>query len=335
MRARGKRSRRAAAVEWRRASPQNRNRRTSGSSSWAKLLSARHRSANEGVDVHTSTPEERRSANRARRYLRLLARDGVQAAARGQRAHHLVFGQVEGVRRLVEEHPATLRYHGKRAHPRHEAGHVAGAHLDALRPAGGAGREDEVLRLLARHPAAPFGSAHRAGSRRDRAHIHDATGGHARTRSASGSGTVAAKSGAPSWDTMSMRRAAGISVSTGTNACPLFKAAQETGHHERCLVPQTTTGSRSISFARPAPRRWRPTASTTPRTPSSSRRPRGRQAPADATAPPPQPIAGIRSPLPSTTAPSLSSWLQPGCVPQAGGSKIGPDYGSAVTATDS
>ena len=35
------------------------------------------------------------------------------------------------------------------------------------------------------------------------------------------------------------------------------------------------------------------------------------------------------------TAPSLSSWLQPGCVPQAGGSKIGPDYGSAVTATDS
>ena len=30
-------------------------------------MSARHRSANDGVDVHTSTPDERRSANRARR----------------------------------------------------------------------------------------------------------------------------------------------------------------------------------------------------------------------------------------------------------------------------
>ena len=155
-----------------------------------------------------------------------------------------------------------------------------------------------------------------------------------RPRSASGSGTVAAKSGAPSWDTMSMRRAAGISVSTGTNACPLFKQPRKPATMSGALCPRPRP-ARGRPFARPAPRRWRPTASTTPRTPSSSRRPRGRQAPADATAPPPQPIAGIRSPLPSTTAPSLSSWLQPGCVPQAGGSKIGPDYGSAVTATDS
>ena len=64
-------------------------------------------------------------------------------------------------------------------------------------------------------------------------------------RSASGTGTVAASSGAPSWDTMSMRRATGISVSTGTNACPLFRQPRKPATMSGALCPSTTTGSRS------------------------------------------------------------------------------------------
>ena len=64
-------------------------------------------------------------------------------------------------------------------------------------------------------------------------------------RSASGTGTVAASSGAPSWDTMSMRRAAGISVSTGTNACPLFRQPRKPATMSGALCPSTTTGVRS------------------------------------------------------------------------------------------
>ena len=86
----------------------------------------------------------------------------MQAAAGGERAHHLVLGQVERVGRLVQEYAPALADHGTRADPVHEARNVVRADLDALRATRGAGREDEVLRLVARHPARAIGDDERA-----------------------------------------------------------------------------------------------------------------------------------------------------------------------------
>ena len=95
----------------------------------------------------------------------LLAFDGVQAAAGGERAHHLVLGQVERVRRLVQEYAPALADHGKRANPVHEARNVVRTDLDALRATRGTSSRDQGRRRGCPPPRRPC--AHRA--RRTRA----------------------------------------------------------------------------------------------------------------------------------------------------------------------
>src|SRR5262245_66643686 len=55
----GKRSRSRTATSGGSASPQKRNRRTAGSIPAAKLRSARHMAANDGVDTHVVTADAR------------------------------------------------------------------------------------------------------------------------------------------------------------------------------------------------------------------------------------------------------------------------------------
>ena len=253
MRARGNRSRRAAAVERRRASPQNRNRRTSGSRASSKLRSARHRSANDGVDVHTSTPESRRSANSARRSSAssrsTACRQPPVASApttsysdrsneyggwsRNTRPPSRITGNVrtQSMKRATLSAPTSMPF-GRPVEPDVKMRYCASSPVTQLARSG-------TTKGL---PAAA--TAVRASS------TSDSGSAHAR---ASGMSSATTTSASPSWDRMSARRVRGISVSTGTNACPLLRQPRNPATIHADLWPSTTAGCRfSVRAAKAA-----------------------------------------------------------------------------------